>query len=227
MAHTQMLAVILKKYPYKMDKNKIPDIVLSYPTEFPEKLIEQEFSCIHTDKLDLRIFREDNGSFMAFEWLIPTAFGIYILKPYFDSFLSEAGKDHYNILKKGLKKIVEKGKFIKAKMVAATMSTHKLSKDYNQSLVVSLTIQTKNNKQIKLLFDNDLEKSDWDNAIDQILDFVIEHYESYPNDGLTKSIKEKSEKDYEIIYLIINPSSKELEFNIDTDLIKKYKQSKD
>lgn len=207
-----------------MDKNKIPDIVLLYPTEFPEKLIEQEILSIYTDKLDLKIFKEDNGSFMAFEWLVPTAFGIYILKPYFNSFLSEAGKDHYNILKSGLKKIVEKGKLIKAKMVAARASTHKLSKDYNQSLVVSLTIQTKNNRQIKLLFDNDLEKSDWDYAIDQILDFVIEHYESFPDDELTKSIREKSEKDHEIIYLIINPISKELEFNVDNDLIKKYKQ---
>lgn len=206
-----------------MENKKIPDIVLMYPTEFPEELILKEILNFQADKLDLKIFKEDHGNFMAFEWVIPTAFGVYILKPYFDSFLSEAGKDHYNILKNGLKKIVEKGKLIKARMVAAEVSTEKLSKNYNQSLVISLTIQTKNNKQIKLLFDNDLEKTDWDHAIDELLDFVIENYESFPNDKLIKVINEKSKKEYESIYVIINPITKNLGFYDNMDLIEKYK----
>lgn len=206
-----------------MDNHKIPDIVLIYPTKFPKELIEKEISNFHSDKLDLKIIKEDYGNFMAFEWVIPTAFGVYILKPYFDSFLSEAGKDHYHILKKGLKNIIEKGKLIKASLIAAPESTEKLSKKYNQSLVISLIIQTKNNRQIKLLFDNDLEKSDWDNAIDELLDFVIENYESFPRDKLTKSIDGKSDKEYEIICAIINPDTKKIEFQDDIELIKKYK----
>jgi len=82
-----------------MDKHKIPDIILTYPTGFPEELIIQEIKEIHADKLDLKILKKDNTNFMAFEWIIPTMFIVYILKPYFNSFLSEAGKDHYNILK--------------------------------------------------------------------------------------------------------------------------------
>jgi len=206
-----------------MDKLKVPDIVLTYPTGFPEELIVNEVLEIQVDKLDLKISKEDHTLFMAFEWVIPTAFGVYILKPYFDSFLSEAGKDHYNILKNGLKNIVDKAKLIKARMIAATESTEKLSKDYNQSSVISFTIQTKNNRQIRLLFDDDLEKSDWDNAIDELLDFVIENYELYPNDKLTNAISEKSKKEYETIYVIINPITKQIEFFNDSDLIKKYK----
>lgn len=206
-----------------MDKPKVPDILLTYPTEFPDELIVQEILEIQADKLDLKISKEDHTHFMAFEWIIPTAFCVYILKPYFDSFLSEAGKDHYNILKNGLKKFVEKAKFIKARMIAADQSTAKLSKGYNQSIVISFTIQTKNNRQIRLLFDNDLEKSDWDNAIDELLDFVIENYESSPNDKLTNAISEKSKKEYELIYVIINKITKQIEFFDDRDLIKKYK----
>ncbi len=206
-----------------MENIKIPDIVLTYPTEFLEELIEREVSYLHTDKLDLKVAKEDHGNFMAFEWIIPTAFGVYILKPYFDAFLSEAGKDHYNILKNGLKRIVEKGKFIRARMIAATVSSEKLSKNYNQSLVISLVIQTKNGRQIKLLFDNDLDKSDWDSAIDQLLDFVIENHESFPNDKLTKSLIEKSDKEYQMIYAIIDPNSKQIKFHDDGDLIKIYK----
>ncbi|ATG79864.1 hypothetical protein [Pseudoalteromonas sp. 1_2015MBL_MicDiv] len=50
-----------------------------------------------------------NTPYASLDWLIPTAFGLYILKPYFDEFLKEAGKDHYKILKKAIsEKIVPK-----------------------------------------------------------------------------------------------------------------------
>ena len=206
-----------------MDNNKTPDIVLTYPSEFPSEIIEREILNIQSDKLNLKILKENHDPFCAFEWVIPTAFGVYILKPYFDSFLSEAGKDHYIILKSGLKKIIEKAKFIKARLISASQSSEKLSKDYNQSVVISLIIETKNGREIKLLFDNDLDKSDWDGAIDQLLDFVIENYESHPNDQLTSLLADKSKKIYESIYVIIDPNTKKIEFQDEMDLVKKYK----
>jgi len=206
-----------------MDKKNTPDIVLQYPTEFPEELIEKELLSIYEHKLNLKYFKEEPKKFMAFEWVMPTLFGIYILKPYFSAFLTEAGKDHYQILKNGLKKIIEKGKIITAKTIAASNSTEKLSKKYNQSLVISLTIQTKSNKQIKLLFNNDLDKSDWDTAIDELLDFVIENYESFPEDKLSQSLNRINTRDTETIYGMMNSDTKKLEFYNDEDLIKKFK----
>ena len=163
-----------------MSIKEIPDIVLIYPDDCPDEFINDEIKDFTNKKLNLKIEKVEKDAFMAFEWVVPTAFGVYILKPYFDSFLKEAGKDHYLLLKSGLKKIVEKGKLIKAKMISATQSTKKLSENYNQSLVVSIELQTKNNRHIKLLFDNELEKADWEDAIDQLLDLVIENYESFP-----------------------------------------------
>ncbi|WP_271729206.1 hypothetical protein [Aquimarina algiphila] len=139
------------------------------------------------------------------------------------TFLKEAGKDHYYLLKKGLKKIVEKGKIIKAHFVAASKSTKKLSESYNQSIVVSIEIQTKNNRHIKLLFDNELDKTDWEDAIDQLLDLVIENYESFPNDKLSQKIDDRIDKERAIVYGIINPITKEVEFFDDRKLCKKYK----
>jgi hypothetical protein len=48
------------------------------------------------------------GPFAGIEWLLPTALMVIIAKPYFDSFLNEAGKDHYHILKKYLTKLGSK-----------------------------------------------------------------------------------------------------------------------
>lgn len=206
-----------------MKNAEIPDIVLIYPDDCPDKFIEDEIKNFNTNNLNLKIQKVEKEPFMAFEWVIPTAFGAYILKPYFDSFLTEAGKEHYLLLKSGLKKIIEKGKLIKARFITATESTEKLSKNYNQSIVISIELQTKNNRHIKLLFDNDLDKNDWEDAIDQLLDLVIENYESFPNDKLSKKINDRVENNRHIVYGVINPETKKVEFFDDRKLCEKYK----
>ncbi|WP_271729816.1 hypothetical protein [Aquimarina algiphila] len=73
-----------------MDKREIPDIVLVYPNNFPEEIIENEREQFETSNLNLKIQRNEDDTFMAFEWIIPTSFAAYILKPYFDSFLGDS-----------------------------------------------------------------------------------------------------------------------------------------
>jgi len=209
-----------------MDKTiSAPSILLKYPKNFPEQLIINEVQELLADNLDLKIHidEEENTTYNALEWIIPTTFFVWIFKSYFESFLSEAGKDHYKILKKGLKKIVSKGKLIRGRIITSTYSSEKLSKSYNQSIVISLTIQTKNNKLIKLLFDNNLEEEDWDSAIDQLLDFVIEHYKTYPTDYLTEEIGKKCEKEYGTVYALIDENTKKIEFFDDFDMMNKFK----
>lgn len=205
--------------------NKIPDIILIYPSTFSDEKISEETSELFSSGLNLKIQKEENKAFSAFEWIIPTAFGMYILKPFFDAFLSEAGKDFYLILKKNLKKFVEKGKQYNYRLITASQSTNKLSADYNQSITISLVIETKNKRHIKLLFNNDLEKEDWDYAIDQILDYVIDNYENYPEDKLSKRIYSINDNEKKVIYGQINPDSKLVEFFDDNMLFSKYKNN--
>lgn len=206
-----------------MNDEKIPDIVLIYPTEFPDELINEEIKTLEAENLNIAIKKVENEIYNSFEWIVPTTFAVYILKPYFEAFLSEAGKDHYLLLKKGLKKIAEKGKKMSATLITASESTHKLSGTYNQSLVLSVMIQTKNNRRIKLLFDNDLEKEDWDSAIDEILNFVIENYEQYPKDKLNKLINNVNDDERKTIYAKINQQTKLIEFFDDKSLIYEFK----
>ncbi|MDA3912041.1 MAG: hypothetical protein PF448_11870 [Bacteroidales bacterium] len=206
------------------NENQIPDIVLVYPDEFLDELIKSEidlFDSNYTKVVATKVPR--NNTFMAFEWIIPTGFIIYILKPYLNSFLSEAGKDHYYALKKGLKKLIEKAKYIKAGFIAAKDSPEKLSKDYSQSIVISIIYLTKDNRPIKLLFDEKLELCDWENAIDKITDLILENYESYPNDRLSDMIKDLNVKNNEEIIATINNDSKNIEFFDNKGMIKKYK----
>lgn len=202
--------------------NKVPDIVFIYPEDFPEENIKNELSSIQQDSLDLRVVKRGNGAYNGFEWIIPTAFGAYILKPYFDALLSEAGKDHYDILKKSLKTLLKKGKQFETKVVASDQSPDKLSKSYTQSLTVSIEFQTINNRHIKLLFDNNLSLEEWNKGIESFIQLIAENYDSYPNDRLTQRIAELKTKENRIIYVLINPVTRGLEFFDDRKLFELY-----
>ncbi|MEO6723642.1 MAG: hypothetical protein ABIN67_24960 [Ferruginibacter sp.] len=203
--------------------DKIPGIVLIFPKNFPDEAIHQEANIFLSNNIDLEILKYGNEAYNGFEWIIPTAFGAYILKPYFDSFLSQAGKDHYDILKAGLKKIIEKGKTYKMSAIAANQSIEKLSKTYTQSLSISMEFQTIDNRRIKLLFDNELDLNDWSNAVEQFVELISENYKEYPNDRLTIEIKKLNTKPHRIIYSLINTETKKLEFRDDLKMLEKYK----
>ncbi|MGY6521382.1 MAG: hypothetical protein ACXIUD_06615 [Mongoliitalea sp.] len=206
-----------------MNTEEIPGIILIYPSDFPDELISEETLELNSSGLNIKIEKVESEPYNSLEWILPTAFGAYILKPFFDSFLSEAGKDFYILLKKALKKIAEKGKQFNYRTITASQSTQKLSGSYNQSIAVSINIQTKQNRHIKLLFDNDLDIDDWENAIDQILEYVIENYEKCPNDRLTKKINSINEIEHKTIYGKINPKTKLVEFFDDNLMFLEFK----
>lgn len=192
-------------------KNDNIHIYIKYPENYPDEYIETDLSEFKSDNLNIKLEKVDYGPFAAIEWAIPTVIAAYVLKPYFESFLKEAGKEHYQLLKKGLKNLMKKGKSMNVQLLKAGESTEKLNKKYNQSLAVAIHLQTVNEREIKLLFNNDLDKSDWDSALDQLLDFVIKNYENSPNDKLTELISEFNVQNG-TIYVKINSKSKSLEF---------------
>lgn len=195
------------------------DIILKYPHSFPDEIINEDIKNFNFDNLDINIEKPKPQVFAALEWIIPTSFGVYILKPYFDSFLKEAGKDHYNLLKAGIKKIISKGKEFDTKLITARESTKKLNKKYNQSLTVSITIQTKKDINVKLLFDKGLDINDWNNAVEEITEMLLEHYNDFPNDLLSDEINKVNTFDKNRIYCLINPDTKKIEFYDDNSLM--------
>jgi hypothetical protein len=81
-------------------------IGISHPPDLPSGLLDDFASAIRHPKLILlQEERPRPGPFAGLEWLMPTAVIVYITKPYFESFLGEAGRDHYQLLKKSLAKL--------------------------------------------------------------------------------------------------------------------------
>jgi hypothetical protein len=199
-------------------------LVFTYPESYSEEIIDKDIAELETPNIKIHIERHENEVYAAMEWIVPTLFAGIVLKPYFESFFQEAGKDHYQLLKKGLKKMLVRGKETDVKLITANESSQKLSKSYTQSLAVSILLQTKTGRNIKLLFDNNLKLEDWENELEEFLILIREHYQDYPNDKISEKIKDLSPKEYYTIYVILSPETKELEFHDDITFLSKIKK---
>lgn len=201
-------------------------IVFVYPESFSQQIIDAELGEVNVKNLQFQVARQENSMYAAMEWIVPTFFATYFLKPYFEAFLQEAGKDHYELVKSACKKMLAKGKVSKSHLISASESTQKLSGNYTQSHTVSITFQMKTGRQVKMLFDDNLDLTDWENAFDEFSGYIIEHYENFPTDNFSNKIKDLSPKQYYSIYVKINPKTKKLEFHDnDTLMLESRKRS--
>lgn len=207
-----------------MNENNNYNLILEYPSSFPDLLIQKEINEFSLDNLKIAINKTEYGPFACVEWALPTIFVAYLIKPLFESFLNEMGKDGYLIFKESIKSFVIKRKESKSKIIVAHQSTEKLDKNYSQSHDISLIIFLKDDRKIKMLFDNDLSKDDWENTVDVLLDYVIKNYENEPNEKLTELISKYQPKPHQYIYGMINPKTKNIEFYDERSLIMKERQ---
>ncbi len=191
---------------------KKPDIGIVYPDFFTEDFGKIISSDIVDSRLRLELIRQEPKIYGSIEWSIPGLIAAYIFKPYFESFLKEAGKEHYELLKKCLIKLLRFNKDAPVETITADASIHKLDKSNTQSKAISIHIELKDGTKIKLLFDNELDITTWISSLESILDLIRLQYENYPNDQLTTKLhiidKERSRE----VFALINSESKEWEF---------------
>ncbi|HEX7904675.1 MAG TPA: hypothetical protein VF487_12405 [Chitinophagaceae bacterium] len=199
-------------------EKEIIHIGFNCPENIPEAILNGLTVELDTTGLNIEIKRLPIPIYNAFEWAIPGIIAAYILKPYFESFLKEAGKDHYNHLSKWLKSLVTKARHIKVHTVAASQSTEKLDSTYSQSKSISVYCQTRDDRIIKLLFDETLTDSDWQNAIDKIIELLNENYAKTSDDKLTEQLKTLNQKN-RTFYAFIDRNTKEWIFKDDQELV--------
>ena len=95
------------------------------------------------------------------------------------------GKDHYNVLKNWIKKESNKARLIKVTTITSTGSENKIDQQNTQSKAFSIYFQTYDERTIKLLFDETLDKETWNQNIEIMMEWVLDHYQNYPSDKLT------------------------------------------
>ncbi len=172
--------------------------------------LEEILSEIEDDNLVIVGERKRPEAWAALEWAIPGLIVAFIAKSYFDGFLQEMGKTHYEKLSHWLKHLLTKSKDFRT--TTFITGINKADPSNTQSKVISIFIDLKSGQKIKLLFDEELTLSEWHQSIDEILDLVINNYELSPNDELTNRLIDLRKESHYMLYGFIDRSTKKWKF---------------
>ncbi len=150
-----------------------PHIALIHTESVPSEVFSGFTQVISCEGLDLQIkSRKNGGPFAALEWLLPTAVIVYISKSYFDGFLKEMGKDHYNLLKQGFQKLREKVIGPSAPTITLFGSSGKITKEQPYSLVFSVLAEAEPGLRFKLLIQTNVSEDEYEEILGAFLEFL-------------------------------------------------------
>jgi hypothetical protein len=149
-----------------------------------DDIVNEFVKSISTTGLSLSV--EQNEKFPiqgGLEWIAPTALIVYLTKPYFESFLSEMGKDHYNLLKKALKVVANRllGRSKPKIHLFPIKGQRQNSEKY--SMTFSMYVKLSENLNLKLLFPTELQEEG--------IHEIIEVYSTFIEALYTGQIDEK------------------------------------
>lgn len=141
-------------------------IIISVPENHPEHLYGYFEKLPGEDKFTIRTITTDRGPMAGIEYLMPTAVIAYLVKPFFEAFLQEAGKDFYTHSKSKLKEFIAENRKLKYRLIAASGSTNKLSKAYSQSSTVSIKAMLHSHLMVTVLFDESIPEGEMDDLME-------------------------------------------------------------
>lgn len=153
-----------------------PHLAIVYVDWMEEDLFHDLVENVVDERLELLVESRESEVYASVEWLLPTAAVIYISKSYFDGFLKEMGKDHYALLKKGVKALWAKMLGPKAPELDVVSSPGKVSREQPYSLVYSIMAETGQGSRFKLLFPRGLSESEYEHTVDAFLDFLAKFH---------------------------------------------------
>ena len=158
-------------------------LLLAYDEQVSSEVLDEFCHDVEVKHLNLeRQSLPARGPQSSLELLSFTAITAYLLKPYFEGFLQEAGKDHYHILKNGLKK-TWKRLFGNARKIHFAVMTASGEVKTEYSLLFSIRAEIRHDRMVKLLIREDCTEDEYNLAIDAFLDLLYSYYfdDSYNN----------------------------------------------
>jgi hypothetical protein len=192
---------------------KSPDIAVIYDESLPSENFEEFQKELADQRLNIAIESKPLGTvYASLEWFIPTAITVFIGKSYFDGFLKEAGKDHYQALKNKLAKLTKK-EMSKPRIEPIIMSSQegKVSKNNPYSMAFSIYAEANDGNTFKLLIPKPADTNDYTEIIHKFLEFLNDFHSGIKNEqsiGFDMDTKPPSRT----IFVHMNPETKIIEW---------------
>lgn len=200
-------------------KSEASQLLLVFPDSYADTSIDQVVTSFDLPEALVKVKKVPQETYAAFEWTVPTLFAVYLGQKVFEAMLGEVVKDLTPKVLAGLKVFAIRCKEMDIKFLSASQSTQKLSRNYHQSAGFSIVAQTKSGQRIKLLFDEKLSQTDWEDAIDGFVVTVAANYVNYPDDQLTKSAVAQATKPTATLYSVYNRDANGWEIHNDQTML--------
>ena len=168
------------------------DLAVSRVSFVPSEITDEFADAVRKTGLEVAEEEREPVPYASLEWLIPTAVVVFMLRidKYFEAFWSEAGKDHYQILRKALSKLVKRTtgpeKEVKLRYVAS--SEQKVSRKTPPTL--SVMSATRLESRISFVFEDETPPDQQEHSVDRMLALLQEHHSDFPNDSITQQAKQ-------------------------------------
>lgn len=191
---------------------KSPDLAIVYNEHLPGELFEDFKNSISSENLSIAIeTKEDDGPYACQEWFILTAAAVFIGKSYFDGFLKEAGKDHYQALKSKLAGLTNKV-MSKPKIEPVIVGTKgKVNPNNPYTLAFSIYAESNDGNRFKLLLPKPYDTDDYTEIIHQFMEFLNDFHsgiKTLKDIGFSEELKAPSG----IIFVHMNQETKQIEW---------------
>ncbi len=152
-----------------------PHLAVLHVDSIPPEYFSDFTDAVRAEGLALAVeSRPSNTPYAGIEWLMPTAIAAYLARPYFESFLKEMGKDHYGLVKEGLKKLYARVASSEAPKVTQISTAGKVNKHQPYSLFFSVVAAGPQGSFFKLLIPRPIEEQEYEVAITAFLDFALQ-----------------------------------------------------
>ncbi|MBL3591788.1 MAG: hypothetical protein JMN24_18725 [gamma proteobacterium endosymbiont of Lamellibrachia anaximandri] len=189
-----------------------PDLAVVYDEHMPKELFLEFKNSIDEKNLSVVVeVKEDNGPYACPEWFMLTAVAIFIGKSYFDGFLKEAGKDHYQKLKSHLTRLTNEV-MSKPKIEPILVGTEgKISSNNPYSLSFSIYAEANDGNRFKLLLPKPYDTEDYTYIIHGFLEFLNDYHSGIKvleDIGFDDNVRAPSG----IIFAHMNQESKQIEW---------------
>ncbi|MBO6561109.1 MAG: hypothetical protein JJ959_11250 [Nisaea sp.] len=162
---------------------EIPHVGVSYQVDLPKEIPSEFIKNIAAPGLKTLSEPRPIGIYASLEWAMPTLLVVYILKPYFNAFLTEAGSDHYRILKNAL-----------SQLLRHLFGKRPETRPKKRSRIFSIQTYTQDQRSLKFIFPEGLCHQDYDTSLDTLLQLLQSHHSNGKTDQLSKLIDSTADK---------------------------------
>lgn len=197
-------------------------VVISWPADLNDTDAEDLIN-LTTSNIVIKGVRTEYEFWATHEWIIPTTIVVTVTSLFLKSFLEEAGKDAYQMIKSKLKKYLTNRRELKTTLIAAATSPNKLSKNYDQSLSISLKARLHTRLLVNVLISEKVKSEEVSEMLEgmfQVLELLYQDsQQQMPEENLNMKIKPKE------VYLIANQETRHWDILTSKQIAERYKNS--